>query len=47
MAMIDKNTCEHDYDNPTRIGRACWVCPLCGEDISLIALFIAEAEADE
>lgn len=36
--------CNHDYESPIKHGRATWLCRLCGQDISLVILLIAEAE---
>ena len=38
--------CEHDYEHPRRIGRASYLCPLCGTDISMTLFFIAMAEEE-
>lgn len=38
--------CEHDLDNAKHVSRAIWICPLCGEDISLLYLFWLEAQED-
>lgn len=35
--------CSHDYTKATRIGRAHYVCPKCGEDISLLLLLLHDA----
>lgn len=37
-------TCRHDYDNPLRKGRAHYVFPKCGVDITLDLVYILEAE---
>jgi hypothetical protein len=37
-------TCDHDYKNAIRKGRAHYVCPLCGKDISLILILMEEAK---
>ena len=37
-------TCNHDYEHPIRNGRAHYVCPLCGEDISLAVILINMGE---
>ena len=36
--------CNHDYENPIRLGRAFYVCRHCSEDISLTLVLIAELE---
>lgn len=36
--------CNHDYESPIKHGRATWLCRLCGEDISLVILLIAETK---
>lgn len=36
--------CSHDYANPIRKGRAYYVCPLCGEDITLVLVLVHEQE---
>lgn len=38
-----RQKCEHDYENPIRKGRAHYVCPKCGADISLELAMIYEA----
>ena len=38
-------TCPHDYANPTRKGRAHYVCALCGVDITMELVMIAYADA--
>ncbi len=45
--MSDNPKCFHDYANALRIGRGHYLCPKCGEDISLIVFLIAEAEMDD
>jgi hypothetical protein len=44
---VNKTECSHDYDNPVRKGRAHYVCPLCGEDITLALVFINFCIAEE
>lgn len=39
--------CSHDYDHPIRKGRAHYVCPKCGEDITLALAFMDMAAYDE
>lgn len=34
--------CTHDYENPIRKGRAYYVCPDCGADISLQVILMYE-----
>ena len=41
-----KKDCKHDYDKPIRKGRAHYVCPKCGKDITMDLLFIAEAKEE-
>jgi hypothetical protein len=36
-------TCNHDYDNAIRLGRANWVCPKCKKDITLEFVLMHEA----
>lgn len=36
-----------DIKNAKRIGRAHWICPICGRDISLEYLFYAQAAHPE
>lgn len=38
--MEERAHCQHDYDNPRRVGRAHWVCRGCGRDIT-VRLFLA------
>ena len=35
---------KHDYDNAVRIGRCKYICPKCKKDISLILVFMHQAE---
>jgi hypothetical protein len=35
--------CNHDLENAVPNGRAYWLCPLCGADVSLIYVLYAEA----
>lgn len=43
--MTNENiSCRHDYEHPVKHGRATWLCKLCGHDISLVILLIAEVE---
>ena len=35
-------TCEHDYDNPVRKGRAWLVCKDCGADIALAIVLMSD-----
>lgn len=37
------NNCPHDLEKARRVSRATWVCPLCGEDISLMVLLWQDA----
>lgn len=39
--------CFHDYDNPIRKGRAHYICPKCGKDISLMLVFLEEVKLKE
>lgn len=36
-------TCDHDYEHPVRKGRATYLCPTCGEDITLTLVFMQDA----
>ena len=36
----------YDFINPRRTGRASYICPKCGTDISLIVFLIEEAKRD-
>lgn len=36
--------CDHDYDHPKRLGRAKYVCPKCGKDLTLELVLMAEAK---
>lgn len=38
--------CNHDIENAKHVSRATWVCPVCGEDISLLYLLWVEATHD-
>jgi hypothetical protein len=40
-------TCQHDYDNAIRKGRACYVCPKCGKDITLAIILMEEAKREK
>lgn len=40
-------TCDHDYYNAVRKGRAHYVCPKCDADISLAVILIALAVSEE
>ncbi len=42
-----KSHCQHDYENPVRIGRANYACPKCGADISLELFFMMAYELDD
>ena len=44
--MIAMTDCPHDYDNPIRKDQAYYVCPLCGDDITLVLVLIHEAEGE-
>lgn len=44
--MSEYETCEHDYENPIRKGRAHYVCRKCGADITLELAMILEAEGE-
>lgn len=35
--------CDHDFTAPIRKGRAHYVCRLCGADITLALVYLAEA----
>jgi len=37
-------TCPHDYTNPTRKGRAHYVCPLCGADITMELVMVVDSD---
>ena len=39
--------CEHDYDHPIRKSRAYYVCPKCGQDITMMLVFIARSKQKE
>lgn len=41
------NDCNHDLEHPIHKGRAHYVCPKCGEDITLILVLIQEATEQE
>lgn len=45
--MSELKPCPHDYVRPIRKGRCHYVCPLCGADISLEVIMIAEAEFED
>lgn len=38
--------CDHDYDNPRRLGRANYECRKCGTNISMDMVLLAEADED-
>ena len=38
-----KEITDHDLDNAVKVGRAKWVCPKCGKDISLAYVFYCAA----
>lgn len=38
------NPCKHDYEHPIRKGRACFLCPICNEDITLELVLMKELE---
>ena len=38
--------CNHDYENALRKGRAWYVCPNCGNDITLELVLIRMAESE-
>lgn len=40
-------TCEHDYDNPVRKGRAWLVCKDCGADITLAIVLMSDEWWDD
>lgn len=42
-----KEECRHDYDNALRKGRAFWICPDCGGDITMDLVLIREIEDEE
>lgn len=45
---MDTQKCNHDIANAIRKGRATWVCPLCGADISLLyVLYMRAFEKEE
>jgi len=35
--------CKHDYENPTRLWRAKYICPKCKEDITVALVYIHES----
>lgn len=41
---MKNKTCNHDFKNAIRKGRAHYVCPKCGKDISLILMLMEEAK---
>lgn len=41
-----KPNCDHDYENAQRVSRAKWLCPKCGEDISLTVYLLEELFMD-
>lgn len=43
-SVFADETCDHDFDNPKRIGRAHYECRKCGKDISLTLMMIEEAK---
>lgn len=43
MGENPKPKCPHDLDHPIRKGRAHYICRLCGADITLILVLMAEA----
>ena len=44
---VDMPECDHDFDNPVWKGRACCLCPKCGEDIFMHLLLMYEADDQE
>ena len=40
-------TCQHDYDNPVRKGRAWLVCKDCGADITLAIVLMSDEWWDD
>jgi hypothetical protein len=36
-------TCNHDIENARRVGRAKYICPKCGSDITMHVVFMMEA----
>ncbi len=38
---------QHDYDNAVRKGRAHYVCPKCGQDITLMLVLLEDAKQGE
>ena len=38
--------CHHNYEHPRRVGRAWYVCPKCGADISMEVILIAASEEE-
>jgi len=41
---MNNKTCEHDYKNCIRKGRAYYVCPICGKDITLEIVLMEEVK---
>lgn len=39
--------CEHDYENPVRLGRAHYICKDCKDDITLALVLMAELKEEE
>lgn len=39
--------CKTAIDSPKRLGRAHYVCPECGLDVSLFLVLLTEAELDD
>jgi predicted RNA-binding Zn-ribbon protein involved in translation (DUF1610 family) len=37
----------HDYEHPEKKGRAHYVCPKCGKDITMELVFMNECEKDD
>ena len=42
-----KDCCYKNLDTPKRIGRANYVCPECGEDISMAVIFYEDAKFND
>ena len=40
MTKIECEQC--DLDNALKVGRAHWVCPVCGKDVSLVIFLLDE-----
>lgn len=38
--------CAEALEHPRRMGRASYICPVCGRDVSLAVLLLAQAMAE-